>query len=80
MTTANVHALVKQEVDTLPDGLAAEVLDFVLFLKQRHAEEQFLWQQVEASREYRSRNPDDIQTVTAEEWERLTQDLDRESE
>ncbi|MCU0493672.1 MAG: hypothetical protein MUD01_18950 [Chloroflexaceae bacterium] len=77
MTTANVHDMVKQEVDTLPDVLAGEVLDFVFFLKARYAEEAFLWTKVEEAQQHRRQHPEEVQTVTAEEWEQLTEHLDR---
>lgn len=67
--------LLRYEVDTLPEPIAAQVLDFVMFVKARHAEEAYLWQQVEATRVYRREHPEDVITVTAEEWDAVTAHL-----
>jgi hypothetical protein len=42
-----IQQLLYQEIQTLPDDSAAEVLDFVQFLKSGSTEEAFLWSQVE---------------------------------
>lgn len=70
--------LLQRAIDDLPDDLAREVLDFVLFVRARRAEEAQLWDEVEATRRYRQAHPDDMQTVSAEEWDRLTAHLDEE--
>ncbi|MFL5803231.1 MAG: hypothetical protein ACJ8CR_16020 [Roseiflexaceae bacterium] len=69
MQPQSIHQLLKHEIDTLPDPLAESVFDFVLFLKERHSEELFLWQQVEETNAYRQQHPEDVQTVIGEEWE-----------
>ncbi len=69
----------RHEVDGLPEPIAEQVLDFVMFVKARHAEETFLWQQVEATRAYRRRHPEEVMTVTAEEWGAMTAHLENES-
>lgn len=69
MSSSTVYDVLKQEIDALSEELAAEVLDFVLFVKAQPAEELFLWQQVEAAQTYRQQHPDEVFTVTAEEWE-----------
>lgn len=65
---ASAHRLLQQEIQALPDDLTVEVLDFVQFLKARREEDRFLWQQVEETRAYRQLHPEDVQTVTAEEF------------
>ena len=67
-----IHQKLKREIETLPDTLAESVFDFVLFIKARHSEEVALWQEVEATRAYRLQHPDEVHTVTAEEWEKAT--------
>jgi hypothetical protein len=64
----------RDEIADLPEPLAQETLDFVLFVKNRHAEEQFLWEKVEETERYRREHPEDVMTVTVEEFERLTAD------
>jgi hypothetical protein len=76
MQTDTVRTMLKQEIDTLPDTLAESVYDFVLFIKARHSEEIALWQEVEATQAYREQHPEDVQTVTAEEWEQATAHLE----
>jgi hypothetical protein len=71
-----VRQMLKQEIDTLPDTLAESVYDFVLFIKTRHNEEVALWEEVQATQAYREQHPEDVQTVTAEEWERATAHLE----
>ena len=76
MTVFGARDLLQQEVEKLPEAIVAEVLDFVLFIKTRRSEEAFLWQQVEAAQARRKRHPEDVQTVTAEEWDALTAGLE----
>jgi hypothetical protein len=76
MVTTTVQQLLQNEVQTLPDDLVIEVLDFIQFLKSRRAEEAFLWEQVEETRAYRRRHPEEVMTVTADEWMAATADLD----
>jgi len=64
MTTT--QQLLYQEIETLPDHLVTEVLDFVQFLKSGWTEEAFLWSQVEQTYEYRRQHPEEVYTVTAE--------------
>jgi hypothetical protein len=80
MSPDTVRQLLKEEIDTLPDTLAESVFDFVLFLKARHHEEVALWQEVEATHAYRQEHPEDIQTVTAQEWEQATAHLEQADE
>jgi hypothetical protein len=70
--------MLQQAITDLPDDLAREVLDFVLFVQARRTEEAQLWAEVEATRRYRQTHPDHTQTVSAEEWDRLTAHLDEE--
>lgn len=80
MQTPTIQEVLKHEIDALPDTLAESVLDFVLFIKSRHRQEIFLWQQVEAAQAYRQQHPEKVQTVTSEEWERLTAHLGQDDE
>ena len=74
-----VQRLLQQEVKELPESLASEVLDFVQFLKARQAEDKFLWSQVEATRAYRQESPDEVETLSAEEWLAETESLKDEA-
>ncbi len=76
MTTLTVHEMLKQEVDLLPETLAEEVFDFVLFVKEQRAEDMFLWQQVREAQAYRQQNPQDVITATADEWDEATRRLE----
>jgi hypothetical protein len=78
MSVQTVQQRVRAEVDSLPEPLAAEVFDFVEFLKARRAEEAFLWQQVGETRRYREQHPEEVLTVTTEEWEQITAHLEPE--
>ena len=73
MSTVSAQRLLQQEIRALPDDLTVEVLDFVQFLKARRAEDSFLWQQVEETRAFREQHPEEVWTVSADEF--LTQDL-----
>ena len=75
MSALPVHDVLKHEIDLLPDDLAEEVFDFVLFVKARRTEEEFLWRQVEETLAYRQEQPQDIITATAEEWAQSTAHL-----
>ncbi len=79
MSSQTVRDILQNEICSLPESLAGEVLDFVLFMKARHVEESFLWQQVEETRALRRQHPDDVQTVTPDEWDGLAAQLDDES-
>jgi len=70
--TATVQRLLQQEIQTLPDELTTEVLDFVQFLKTRRMEDRFLWQQVEETYAYREQHPEEVLTMTTEEFLALT--------
>ena len=76
MTAPNVHEMLLREVKLLPEALAEEVFDFVLFVKEQHAEETFLWQQVNEARSYRQQNPQEVVTATAAEWDEATRHLE----
>ena len=76
MSTPSVYEMLQNEIKTLPETLAEEVFDFVLFTKARHAEETFLWKQVKESGDYRAQHPEEVRTVLPEEWDTLTAHLD----
>ncbi len=78
MAAIMAYELLKHEVETLPIPLAEQVLDFIMFTKSRYAEEAFLWKQVEAAQARRRKHPEEVMTVTAEEWETITAHLDNE--
>ncbi len=79
MSTLTLQERLQHEVESLPPSLIEEILDFILFVKARRVEEDFLWQQVEKTRLYREQDPNNVMTVTAEEWDDLTTDLDDEA-
>lgn len=79
MSTPTVYEMLQNEIGTLPEALAEEVFDFVMFTKARRAEEEFLWKQVKESRAYRAQHPEDVATVTPEAWDTLTAHLDDKS-
>ncbi len=76
MSSQTVQQRLQDEIEALSEPLAEEVLDFVLFVKGRRAEESFLWRQVQASRAFRREHPDAVETLSAEEWDSLTAHLD----
>ncbi len=43
-----------------------------MYLRERQSEEDFLREQIEIARVYRRAHPDEVMTVTAEEWEAAT--------
>ena len=75
MSTLDIYEMLQNEIRTLPEALAEEVFDFVLFAKARHAEEKFLWKQVKESHTYRAEHPEEVTTVTPDEWDALTAHL-----
>ncbi len=76
MGTLTVYELLKREIESLPEALAEEAFDFILFMKARRAEESFLWQQIEETRSYRQQHPEEVMTVTSEEWDTFTSHLE----
>ncbi len=68
--------LLYQEIQTLPDNLGLEVLDFIQFLKSGQDEEAFLWSQIEKTYRYRQQHPEYVMTVTGDEWLVDSADLD----
>ncbi len=78
MAAVSMQEMIRREVEGLPESLAEEVLDFIVFLKTRRSEETFLWKQTEDAEAYRRMNPDDVVTATAAEWDESTAHLDVE--
>jgi hypothetical protein len=74
----NLQQLVYQEIQTLPDSLLEELLDFIQFLKTNQTETTFLWEQVEETYIHRRQHPDQTTLATAEEWLADTADLDED--
>ena len=54
-----------------PRILAEEALDFVRFVKARHADATRAFAHVEEARVHRRSHPGEVMTVTIEEWEEL---------
>jgi hypothetical protein len=75
MTPSAVHEALKREIEHLPESIAREALDFILFIRTRQ-EEAFLWQQVQEAQAYRQCHPGEIVAATAEEWDKATAHLD----
>ena len=80
-----VHEQIKQEVDLFPNDLAQMALELILFIKAQYPaidderlEEDFLWQKVLETKQYRQQHPEEVVTVTAEEWEKLSAELDED--
>jgi len=71
MSTPTVYEMLQNEIRTLPEALAEEVFDFVMFTKARRVEEEFLWKRVKESRTYRAQHPEDVATVTPRNGIRL---------
>lgn len=69
MKAMTIQELLQFEIAQLPDKLAREALDFVMYLRERQSEEEFLWQQAEAALAYQQAHPEDVIVATAEEWE-----------
>lgn len=76
MTTSTLHEILKREVDLLPDALAEEVLDFIMFVKEQRLEGTFLWRQVQETQAYRKQNPEDVSVVTTDQWDEATRHLE----
>jgi hypothetical protein len=74
VSNQTVQQTLQDEIAGLPDPLAQEALDFILFVKARHAEENYLCTQVEETQRHRQAHPDEVVTATADEWDRLTAD------
>lgn len=72
MKSMTIQELIQFEIAQLPEKLAREALDFIMYLRERQLEEDFLEEQVEIARAYRRTHPDEVMTVTADEWEAAT--------
>ena len=72
MAAMNTREMLQHEIESLPDALAEEVFDFVMFVKARREEEAFLWEQAETAQAHRRAHPDEVITSTAEEWDAAT--------
>ena len=72
----NLQQLIYQAIQTLPDSLLEELLDFIQFLKTNQTEATFLWEEVEATYTHRRQHPDTTTIATAAEWFADTADLD----
>ena len=72
MKSMTVQELIQFEITQLPEKLAREALDFVMYLRERQSEEDFLKEQIEIAQAYRRAHPDEVVTMTADEWETAT--------
>lgn len=77
MKSMTVQEMIQLEIAQLPEKLAREALDFIMYLRERQSEEDFLWKQVEAAEAYQRAHPEDIIIATAEEWEAATAPTDQ---
>jgi hypothetical protein len=73
MSSMTVQELIQLEIAQLPEKLAREALDFIRYLRERQSEEDFLKEQVEIARAYRRAHPDEVITMTADEWGAATE-------
>lgn len=71
MSEPTLHEMLRLEIESLPEALAAEVIDFIVFLKTRHGEDVELWGEVVAAHDRRQSTPTDVRTVALDEWEAL---------
>lgn len=76
MRASDIREALTHEVASLPDALAQEALDFILFVKARHAEEQHLWAEVERTRAHRAEHPEEVVVATADEFDAATAHFD----
>jgi antitoxin component of MazEF toxin-antitoxin module len=66
--------LLQQSLDRLSDAELEEMMEYLEFTTiPQKVEESFLWQQVEASQSYNARHPDQVFTVSVEDWDAVTQ-------
>jgi hypothetical protein len=72
MKSMTVQELIQFEIAQLPEKLAREALDFILYLRERQSEEEFLREQIESAEAYQRAHPEDVIIATAEEWEAAT--------
>ncbi len=79
MKTRPVREILRQQVEGLTEEMAQEVLDFVLFMRARRKEDEYLWQQAEETRAFRELHPEDVVIATADEWDKATARFDDES-
>jgi hypothetical protein len=73
MSVLNVREELQREISSLPEDLVREVLDFLMYVRDRQTEEDFLHEQIEAAEAYRREHPEDVIIMTAEEWEAATE-------
>ncbi|MDQ2999246.1 MAG: hypothetical protein M3R61_19620 [Chloroflexota bacterium] len=72
MTPTTMRETLKHQLDTWPDELVEYVFDFVQFVaRDEQAEEAFLWQKVEEAQIYDQEHPEEISTLTVEDWDRM---------
>ena len=72
MSVLTMQERLRREVSTLPEDLSREVFDFLMYVRDRQTEEDFLREQIEAAEAYRRNHPEDVMIMTAEEWEAAT--------
>jgi hypothetical protein len=72
MSALSSREFLQREIAALPEDLLREAFDFIMYLRERQSEENFLKEQVEIALAYRRAHPDEVMTVTADEWEAAT--------
>ena len=72
MTPTAMRETLKRQLDTWPDELVEYIFDFAQFMADdQPAEEAFLWQKVEEAQAYNKQHPEDVKTVTVEDWDNM---------
>ena len=69
MSVLTMQERLQREVSTLPEDLAREVFDFLVYVRDQQTEDDFWREQIEAAEAYRHDHPEDVMIMTAEEWE-----------
>ena len=72
MKSMTVQEMIQFEIAQLPEKLAREALDFIMYLRERQSEEDFLSEQIKIAEAYQRAHPEDVIIATAEEWEAAT--------
>ena len=74
MTITTKRETLKRDLDRWPDELVEDVFDFVQFVTgDQQAEDVFLWHKIEESRTYDQQHPEEVITMTAEAWDKMSQ-------
>ena len=77
--TAKLLDAIRTEVAGMPATLLRSVYDYVLFLKSERAEEAYLWQKAQESEAYLREHPDEVTTMTAQDFDKLISSIDQQT-